>query len=158
MAPGFFSYLEDADLAWRALLRGWRSVVVPAARARHVYSATGGHGSPLKQRLLARNRLRTIVRCVPGPLLIRCLPAILGYDLLACAYGLLTRRPAVATGRLETLRELPTLLRERRAIQRRRTAPLAQIARWLEAAPAPWQTLRAQQELDAILRERPSAG
>ena len=26
MEPGFFNYLEDVDLAWRAQLRGWRSV------------------------------------------------------------------------------------------------------------------------------------
>ncbi|HWQ13171.1 MAG TPA: glycosyltransferase family 2 protein [Roseiflexaceae bacterium] len=154
MEAGFFSYLEDADLAWRALLRGWRSLVVPCARARHVYSATGGHGSPLKQRLLGRNRLRTIVRCMPGQLLARCLPEILAYDLMAAAYGLLTGRPAMVEGRLEALRALPQLLRERRAIQRRRTAPLSAIARWLEPAPPPWRTLRAQRELDAILRAR----
>ncbi|NJK81046.1 MAG: glycosyltransferase family 2 protein, partial [Chloroflexaceae bacterium] len=47
-AEDFFNYLEDADLAWRARLRGWRTVVAPAARARHVYSASG---SPFKQRL-----------------------------------------------------------------------------------------------------------
>jgi GT2 family glycosyltransferase len=153
MEPAFFSYLEDADLAWRALLRGWRSVVAPGACARHVYSATGGQGSPFKQRLLGRNRVRTIVRCLPGPLLLRYLPQILAYDLLAVAYGLL-RQPSTAAGRIAALRELPVLLRERRAIQARRSAPLAEIARWLEPAAPPWQALREQRRLDAILSER----
>ncbi|MEN9936227.1 MAG: hypothetical protein RLZZ387_2806 [Chloroflexota bacterium] len=154
MEPAFFNYLEDADLVWRALLRGWRSAVVPAARARHVYSATSGHGSSFKQRLLGRNRIRTIVRCVPAPLLARCLPAIVAYDLMACAHALLTRRTAPVAGRIEALRELPELLRQRRAIQARRTAPVAQIASWLEPVTAPWQTLRAQRRLDAILKSR----
>src|SRR6266508_3704354 len=152
--PNFFNYLEDVDLAWRALLRGWRSVVAPQARARHVYSATAGQGSPFKQRLLGRNRLRTIVRCLPGPLLRRCLPAILLYDLLAAGYGLVARQPAMAAGRLAGLLELPTLLRERRAIQARRTAPIAEIERWLEPAEPPWQALREQKRLDEMLSER----
>ena len=157
MEPGFFNYLEDADLAWRALLRGWRSVVVPGARARHVYSATAGQGSPFKQRLLGRNRIRVLVRCMPGPLLARHLPAILAYDLLAGAYALATRRPDMVAGRLAALCELPALLRERRSIQARRTAPIAAIERWLEPAGAPWSALREQRRLDEILGERPPA-
>lgn len=154
LAPGFFSYLEDADLAWRAQLRGWRSIVVPGARARHVYSATGGQGSPLKHYLLGRNRVRVIVRCMPGPLLWRCLPAILFYDLLAIGYGLLNRQPSIATGRLAALRELPALMQERRSIQARRTTSIAALSRWLDPAGSPWATLHEQRRLAAILRER----
>jgi GT2 family glycosyltransferase len=154
MEPGFFNYLEDADLAWRARLRGWESVVVPAARAGHVYSATAGQGSPFKQRLLGRNRLRVLARCLPAELLPRCLPPIAAYDLLAVAYGVVSRRSAMVTGRAAALRELPALLRERRAIQSRRTAPAESIASWLEPAGAPWSALREQQRLDAILRDR----
>jgi GT2 family glycosyltransferase len=154
MEPSFFSYLEDADLAWRARLRGWSSVVVPAARARHVYSATGVQGSALKQRLLARNRLRVIVRCLPSAILLRSLPAILAYDLLAIAYGALARRPAMIAGRLAALRELPGLWSERRATQARRSVPSCAIARWLEPAGPPWKAVREQRRLEAILRER----
>ncbi|NTV65485.1 MAG: glycosyltransferase family 2 protein, partial [Oscillochloris sp.] len=106
-AADFFSYLEDADLAWRARLRGWGAVFAPGARARHVYSASGGQGSPFKQRLLGRNRLRLLVRCLPGPILRDCLPAILRYDTLAIGYGLLRRQPMIAAGRIEALAELP---------------------------------------------------
>src|SRR5262245_17322912 len=154
MEPGYFNYLEDADLAWRALLRGWRSIVVPKARAGHIYSATAGQGSPFKQRLLGRNRVRTIVRCMPEPLLRGCLPSILGYDLLAAGYGLAARRPEMVAGRLAALRELPELLRQRHAIQARRRAPIVEIARWLEPAEPPWSALREQRRLDAILSER----
>ena len=38
----FFMYLEDADLNWRAQLRGWRSIYVPTAIVYHHLSATGG--------------------------------------------------------------------------------------------------------------------
>ena len=53
----FFSYLEDADLAWRARLKGWRAVHTPYAKVRHEYSATGGQNSPFKRRLVSRNRI-----------------------------------------------------------------------------------------------------
>jgi GT2 family glycosyltransferase len=153
-APDFFSYLEDVDLALRAQLRGWQSIVAPQARARHVYSATAGQGSALKQRLLGLNRVRVLVRCLPGPLLLRCLPSILLYDAMACAYAFGTRKPAMIAGRLAGLRELTALLQQRHAIQIRRTAPITRLAQWLEPAPLPWQTLRDQRRLDNILAER----
>src|SRR5437016_6203643 len=36
----FFSYREDADVAWRAQLRGWRCVYTPRAVAWHVRRVT----------------------------------------------------------------------------------------------------------------------
>jgi GT2 family glycosyltransferase len=146
---GFFSYLEDADLAWRARLRGWRCVLAPAARARHVYSASGG---ALKQRWLARNRLRVLVRCLPGALVRACLPAIVRYDLLAVVYAALRRQPAMLAGRLDVLSEWPALREQRRQIQARRTAPLHSLARWLEPAPSPLEVLREQQRLQRWLQ------
>ena len=152
LEPSFFSYLEDADLAWRALLRGWGCALAPAARARHVYSATAGQGSPFKQRLLGRNRLRVIVRCLPGPLLRACLMSILGYDLLAVGYGVLRRQPAIVAGRLAALGELPALLAQRRAIQARRTASTGELAAWLAPAPPPWAALAVQRRLARLAR------
>ncbi len=110
----FFNYLEDADLAWRLRLRRWRCVLAPGARAAHVYSATSGHYSSFKQRLLALNRWRVLVRCVPGQILRRCAGSILRYDLYAAVYGGATRKPEILMGRLQALREMPLLIRERR--------------------------------------------
>ncbi|MCG8350948.1 MAG: glycosyltransferase family 2 protein [Chloroflexales bacterium] len=146
-AAEFFNYLEDVDLAWRARLRGWSCRLAPTARARHVYSASSVQGSPFKQRLLGRNRLRAIIRCMPAPLLRQCLPAILSYDVLALAYAALRRQPAIATGRMEALRELPALREQRRSIQARRTATIGDLARWLEPALSPVATLRQQEQL-----------
>lgn len=154
MAPDFFSYLEDVDLAWRAQLRGWECLVVPAARARHIYSATGGQGSPLKQRLLGRNRLRAIIRCFPSGVLRSCLPDILAYDIMTLAYAARTRKPAIIAGRIEALRDRAQLLDERRVIQARRIVPEAAFAAWLEPSPAPWRILQSARRLDALLRDR----
>ncbi|MDZ4722041.1 MAG: glycosyltransferase family 2 protein [Roseiflexaceae bacterium] len=150
----FFNYLEDVDLAWRALLRGWETIIAPQARARHVYSATAGQGSPFKQRLLGRNRIAAIVRCFPGPLLVRCLMAIVRYDALAILYAAATGQHAIIAGRMEAFRHISAYLEQRRSIQAHRTAPIESFAKWLEPAPLPWVTLAEQQRLEAILAER----
>lgn len=152
--PEFFAYLEDADLAWRARLRGWEALVEPAARARHIYSATGGQGSPFKQRLLARNRIRVLLRCVPSELLLPLLPGVLAYDLAALAYGSLSGQWGIVRGRLETSRLWRELLQQRRAIQARNRTPAAELARWLEPTPPPWETWHAQRRLAQILAQR----
>lgn len=154
MAPDFFNYLEDVDLAWRAQLRGWTCLLVPNARARHIYSASGGQGSPLKQRLLGRNRWRAIFRCFPAGVLRACLPYMLAYDAMALAYAALARKPAMIAGRIEALRDWSALVQERRHIQARRTVPDDAFASWLEPPPSPWRTLQAARRLDMLLERK----
>src|SRR5204862_527470 len=58
----FFAYLEDADLAWRARMAGWRCVLAPRAIALHRHSPTLGHGSNAKHLLVGRNRVRMLAK------------------------------------------------------------------------------------------------
>lgn len=109
----FFSYLEDADLAWRARSRGWRALHAPQARVLHEYSATGGHNSPFKTTLISRNRVWLVYKNMPEVLLRRYWPYILGYDLLAVAGGLAGRNRHVLRGRLQALRSLSRLRSDR---------------------------------------------
>src|SRR6476659_7056291 len=41
--PDFFVYLEDADVAWRAQLMGWRCMYTPLARGYHVRNVLPGN-------------------------------------------------------------------------------------------------------------------
>ena len=41
--PDFFIYREDADVAWRAQLQGWRCLYTPRAVAHHVRTVTPGN-------------------------------------------------------------------------------------------------------------------
>lgn len=148
---GYFAYLEDADLAWRLQLRGWRCVVAPQARVRHVYSATSGQGSPFKQRLLARNRWRLIVRCWPRALLQRHWPAIVRYDLLAIAYAALRRQPAIISGRIAAMRQLPALMLQRHYLQQRRSVDDKELARWLAPPVGVRDMLHEQRALADII-------
>lgn len=56
------SYYEDVDLAIRLRIAGWRSFVVPAARALHAGSVTGSTLSRERWRLLYGNRYLVAAR------------------------------------------------------------------------------------------------
>ncbi|MFD3165757.1 glycosyltransferase family 2 protein [Herpetosiphon sp. NSE202] len=151
---GYFAYLEDVDLAWRLQLREWQTVLAPQAVARHIYSATGGEGSPFKDWLIARNRWRAILRCWPTPLLARDLPLMLAYDGLACAQALVRRRWTTISGRLHAFRQLPQLRQQRQAIQARRTATSDELDRWIQPARSPLAIWRENQALARLIKQR----
>jgi GT2 family glycosyltransferase len=148
----FFSYLEDADLAWRARWRGWRAVHQPAARVLHEYSATGGHNSPFKTGLISRNRVWLLYKNMPEGLLRRYLPKVLRYDVLAVGYALSRGDRHLLRGRIEGLRRLGSLTTDRRkALTSARLHP-DEMARLLAPALSPRTALRYRRRLDALLR------
>ena len=127
--PEFFMYCEDVDLSLRLWLWGGCVGVEPAARVDHDYSFVKG---AYKWRLLERNRAATVLRTYPGLLLALLAPALLATELalLAVASASGWGRPKLqAYG--DTLRALPRLLRERRAIQARRAIEVVEFARLL---------------------------
>jgi GT2 family glycosyltransferase len=154
-ADDFFNYLEDVDLAWRARLRNWHTQLEPRAHIRHIYSATSGHGSPFKQRLLGRNRWRTLIRCVPTALWRRYWHHILFYDVVACVWLALHGQWAGIAGRLSIWRDWRILWQQRQDIQQRRTATTQQLNAWITPAPWPWHEYQDIQRLARILQHRP---
>ncbi|MFH2000318.1 MAG: glycosyltransferase family 2 protein [Planctomycetota bacterium] len=61
----FVSYCEDSDLGLRARLAGWRAVLAPEARVRHLYSKTGGSYSAFKAFQVERNHLWVLLKDLP---------------------------------------------------------------------------------------------
>jgi GT2 family glycosyltransferase len=113
---------SDADLAWRARLLGWRCVYEPAAVAYHVrtYSpSTRGRMPDWDRAVQFRNRYLMTVKNDPLPTLLRDLPGILLYELLALGFALVRER-ALLRGYREALMLLPRMLGKRRLLQRKR--------------------------------------
>ena len=120
----FFAYLEDADLAWRARMHGWRAVYAPRAVALHHHSATLGHRSAEKHFLVGRNRVRMLAKNATRAQLLRHGLAIVFYDLAYVAYaGVRSRSLAPLRGRITGLREWGAYRRAGRP--HRRSVPLA---------------------------------
>lgn len=67
----FFIYCEDVDLGLRARWAGWECLYVPGAIVEHGYSQSAGRASPLKAYYVERNRLYTILKNFPLPMLLR---------------------------------------------------------------------------------------
>ncbi|MBX6772840.1 MAG: glycosyltransferase family 2 protein [Chloroflexi bacterium] len=144
----FFAYCEDADLGFRARLRGWRCVYVPTAVAYHRFSASSGPFSAFKAFQVERNRLWLACKNLPAPLLLAS-PlhtmrryAWQGYGALAGrgASGRFARERArgrllwiLAAAYLAALAGLPRVARQRAVIQARRTASTAEIRQALRA-------------------------
>jgi GT2 family glycosyltransferase len=73
----FFSFYEDTDLSWRALLKGMRILYVPPARVYHKWGQSWGTLSSAKIRLAERNRLILLfTNYEPGTLLALSFPII----------------------------------------------------------------------------------
>jgi len=132
---GFFAYCEDADLAWRAQLRGWRCRYAPQAIATHVrgwgdtlrrrgHSAKGSTGP----RLALRNRYLMTVKNDAWGYFLADLPCILAAELPRLAYAAVAM-PGVWLAIPDLLRALPATLRKRRQIRQRRTVSDAAIRR-----------------------------
>jgi GT2 family glycosyltransferase len=82
----FFAYLEDADVAWRARMMGWRCLYAPAALVHHHHSTTLGHRSPRKYLLVGRNRLRLLAKNASTRQLARNAVGMAVYDVSYVVY------------------------------------------------------------------------
>lgn len=146
----FFAFLEDADLAWRARLAGWRCLYAPAARAYHVHSATAGQGSAFKAHLLARNRIWMVLKNYPWPQLLMALPLIAAYDMAALAGNAVSHTGrASLRGRLDAVKRTAAFWRKRRQVQALRRSD-SQWQDFLYPLASPWQRWRAERRLGAI--------
>lgn len=106
--PSFFAYMEDADVAWRARMAGWRCLYEPRAVAFHHGSATLGEASRRKYELVGRNRVRLIAKNATRSHLLRWGWAMVLYDLAYVIFVALTDHTfAPVYGRLHGIRDWP---------------------------------------------------
>ena len=128
----FFAYREDADIAWRGRLFGWRALYVPRAIAHHVRVVT-----PARRRQLSaainmhgvKNRFLLRLKNEGLYLALRNAPFELPRDVIAIVATLTIERrslPAFAW----IWRNRQRVLAKRRAIQSRRRVSDRELARW----------------------------
>lgn len=136
--PDFFAYREDADVAWRAQLLGWRCVYSPKAVGYHVRTVVAGNRRavpPVLNMHSVKNRfLMRIKNSTSGIYRRYWLPATLRDLVVVC--GCLTCEPRSLPAFYHLARCLPRALRNRRAIMARRRLGDDDLARWFCAEPA----------------------
>jgi len=136
--PDFFVYREDADVAWRALLMGWRSLYTPSAVAHHVRTVTPANRRSLPAMVnmhSVKNRFLMRIKNVTTDLYRRYWLPMTLRD-LAVVGGSVLWEPTSAAAFWQVARCLPRALRRRRAIMARRRVSDEELARWFCFHPA----------------------
>lgn len=137
--PFFHSFREDAELCFRLRERGWEILYEPDARAEHRrFNLPQRRRSmpPEVNRHSLKNRyLLRLYHQSAGNLLRTFLPALFR-DLMAFGYVLLFE-PSSLGAYSWLWRHRGEVLRKRRLIRRRRTAPTAAVDRWFSREAEP---------------------
>jgi len=114
----YFCVYEDADLSYRAQLRGCRCVYVPRARVRHRGGSTIGRFSSRYVYQSHRNVEYVFVKNFPTSLFWRTFPAHLLYDWMAFVFFASKGQGWVfLRAKWDALRAIPRLLAKRKKIQ-----------------------------------------
>lgn len=119
---------EDVDLSFRAQLRGYECIFVPEAVVYHHWRGTMEH-FPSKQVYYSQRNIEFLyIKNMPLRLMLRYFPQRLLYELGAAAYfARMGEGRSFVSAKLDVVKQLPTLLRKRKSIQKRRTISIAQL-------------------------------
>ena len=127
----YFCYGEDVDLGYRLQLAGQPTLLVPKAVIHHLGSASsGGRKSEFAVFHGTRNRFWGVYKNTPWTML----PLVIPLHLAAVVF-ISSRRPnwphagIVWRAFVESLRGLPGILRDRRAVQAGRRVDISDVAR-----------------------------
>ena len=128
----FFTYREDADVAWRGRLFGWRALYVPEAVGHHVRRVTPQARRQLPERInrdSVRNRFLLRLKNEGAYLALRNAPFELTRDLITIGAVLTVERTSFSA--LTWLwKNRRRIMAKRRAIQGRRKISDRELAGW----------------------------
>ena len=134
----FFAYREDADLGWRAQLRGWKVLYNPEATGLHrrcVLPSRRRHLNPLINFHSLKNRYLMRLKNMDSAVRRRCFPYMYLRDVGIFSYVCLVERSSFpAFGEVRRLR--PRFLEKRSVIQGRRRAAPGALASWFSFRPS----------------------
>lgn len=135
--PDFFTYREDADVAWRAQLLGWRCLYVPEAVAYHVrrLAPDRRRSVPAWLRMHSvKNRFLMRIKNVTWGLYRRHWVRATARDLLVVA-GCFFLEPYSLAGFWRLAQALPRALAKRRELMQRRRASDGDLLPWFSGQP-----------------------
>ncbi len=133
----FFVYREDADVAWRAQLMGWRCLYTPYARGYHVRAVLPGNRRALPKEInmhSVKNRFLMRVKNITGDLYRRYWLPITFRDLVVVGCCLLYEHYSLKAF-WHILRSWPRLLSKRRWIMTRKRVSDDYMAAWFHYHP-----------------------
>jgi GT2 family glycosyltransferase len=136
--PDFFVYREDADVAWRAQLFGWRCLYTPTAEAWHVRSVTPGNRRSVPAFInmhSVKNRFLMRIKNATGGICRRFWLPMAARDLVVLG-GAMFWEPSSLKAFWHVAQAMPRALRQRREIMARRRVADEDLAQWFRFRPA----------------------
>jgi GT2 family glycosyltransferase len=148
--PDFFVYREDADVAWRAQLLGWRCLYTPLARGYHVRNVLPGNRRALPPEInmhSVKNRFLMRIKNMTPDLYRRNWLSITGRDIVVLGACLLHERSSLKAFAYLG-RNWRRVWAKRQLIMKRRKAKDDYISSWFSfqpvSRPAPRPSARAR--------------
>ncbi len=135
--PDFFVYREDADVAWRAQLLGWRCIYTPHARAYHVRNVLPGNRRALPAVInmhSVKNRFLMRIKNMTGDLYRRNWFSITVRDVLVVGCCLLREHTSLKAF-VYLARNWRRVVAKRHEIMSRKCVDDAYIASWFSYTP-----------------------
>ena len=148
----FFAYREDADVAWRAQLLGWKCIYDPNATGYHVRKLRPGMRRQLSAEInmhSVKNRFLMRIKNITPNLYFRNFLPITIRDLGVVAYCVVIEQSSLRAF-YYLWRDIGNVLRKRRWIQSRRRADDTQMASWFRFTPV-------SRPLETSAQRRPNA-
>ena len=135
--PDFFVYREDADVAWRAQLMGWRCIYTPHARGYHVRNVLPGNRRALPPEInmhSVKNRFLMRIKNMTPDLYRRNWLSITARDMVVFGACLLHEHSSLRAF-WYLAKNWKRVVAKRQEIMRRRRAKDDYIASWFSYAP-----------------------
>jgi GT2 family glycosyltransferase len=135
--PDFFVYREDADVAWRAQLMGWRCIYTPHARGYHVRNVLPGNRRalpPVINMHSVKNRFLMRMKNMTGHLYLRNWVSITARDLVVIGACIVRERSSLRAF-VYVLRNWKRVMAKRREIMLRKRVDDDYIASWFRYQP-----------------------
>jgi len=133
----FFVYREDADVAWRAQLMGWKCIYVPYARGYHVRKVLPGNRGALPPEInmhSVKNRFLMRIKNISSDLYRRNMFSITLRDIMVVMCCLVWEHSSLKAFWF-LARNWRRVMAKRAEIQRRRRVDHAYIASWFKYTP-----------------------
>lgn len=135
--PDFFVYREDADVAWRAQLFGWRCIYTPHARGYHVRNVLPGNRRALPAVInmhSVKNRFLMRIKNMTPDLYLRNWVSITARDMVVIGCCLLRERTSLKAF-WYLAKNFRRVWGKRQEIMRRRKVDDAYLASWFRYTP-----------------------
>jgi GT2 family glycosyltransferase len=158
--PDFFVYREDADVAWRAQLMGWRCIYTPHARGYHVRKVLPGNRRALPPAInmhSVKNRFLMRIKNMTGDLYLRNWLSITTRDMVVLGCCLVREQTSLKAFWYIT-RNWRRVMAKRREIMSRKRVNDDYIASWFRYDPVSSPANKAKTSARALARSKAARG